>query len=364
MKIGILGGGQLGRMMALAGIPLGLQFKFWEPAPDAPASDVGEVITADFSDRTALEKFVTGLDCISYEFENIPVALVNELSERCPVFPSAKSLEVSQDRLTEKRTFQQLGMGCAPFQAVDNTETVVSGVEFPAILKTRRLGYDGKGQISLSSADELGDAWIKLGSVPALLEQRISFTGEVSLICVRGRNGDIRFYPLVENYHLNGILAWSRVPSPIVNKELQQQAEIWGARLLEALNHIGVLTIEFFLTPEGLLVNEIAPRVHNSGHWTIEGARTSQFENHVRAVSGAPLGSTALRGHSLMLNLVGDNPVPAQIQQFEGAHLHLYRKASRARRKIGHITLNHESQTVITEIEQKLSPLLKPFLKF
>jgi 5-(carboxyamino)imidazole ribonucleotide synthase len=365
MKIGILGGGQLGRMLALAGIPLGHQFLFWEPGDNPPASDVGEVIKGSFDDTSIIPSFTKDLDCVTYEFENIPAELIGILSKECAVFPSKRALEVSQDRLNEKSAFAELGITFAPFSPIESvTDLENSQISLPAILKTRRLGYDGKGQSRIASRDQFSTAWETIGKAPAVLEQQLQFDAELSLLCARGRDGAHVFYPLVENQHTNGILSSSRVPSRFVTQPLQAEAEKIGAALLKHLEYVGLLTIEFFLVGGKLIANEMAPRVHNSGHWTIEGAETSQFENHIRAITGAPLGSTALRGHSVMLNLVGDVPDPAVVLNEPYSHLHLYRKSGREKRKIGHITLTHTLGQPLVEIETRFKSTLKPYLKF
>ena len=368
MRIGVLGGGQLGRMLALAGIPLGLRFRFWEPTTDAPASDVGEIFSYSFDDHSKIEAFVADLDCITYEFENVPAALVDALRNFCPVFPSKEALEICQDRIFEKSTFSELGIPCANFRQIGSLQELESalnaGFSLPAILKTRRMGYDGKGQVRLESSSNAHAAWMKLGQQPAILEECVPFEAEVSLLGVRGRSGAVAFYPLIENRHRNGILHSSYAPSSLVTAELQALAEGYGSKLLEHFNYIGLLTIEFFLRDGQLYANEMAPRVHNSGHWTIEGCDTSQFENHIRAVAGFPLGSTKVRGTSVLLNLVGENPPRELVLGTDFAHLHLYRKSGRRQRKIGHITINHCNQAVVHETALQLDNDLRSYQQF
>lgn len=346
--IGILGGGQLGRMLALAGYPLGLRFRFLDPAAEAPAEQVAERVSGAYEDIVALEQFAPGLDLVTYEFENVPVETARFLAQRLPVLPPAEALEAAQDRVGEKTFFQKAGLATAPFAAVDGREELAAAVErlgLPAVLKTRRYGYDGKGQYLLRDADDVSRAWEKLGGVPLVLEGFVSFERELSLLAVRSRAGEIAFYPLVENHHRDGMLRLSLAPAPGLTAELQTEAEEYGRRVLEALNYAGVLAIEFFQVAgrkgkgSRLLANEMAPRVHNSGHWTIEGAETSQFENHLRAVLGLPLGSTRVRGHSAMLNLIGSLPESRNLLALPGAHLHLYGKTPRPGRKLGHLTL-------------------------
>ena len=327
--IGILGAGQLGRMLALAGYPLGHRFRFLDPASDSPAGLLADHIALNYTDNSALEQFANGLDVITYEFENVPVDAAIHLEKFVPVYPPSLALEKAQDRFIEKTFFQELGIPTPKFTIDFN-----SSFGFPAVLKTRRMGYDGKGQSIVHSQAEL----VAEKAVDCILEEYITFDRELSIIAVRNKSGETKFYPLVENHHRNGILRLSLVTGN-VSDGLQQQAEEYAMRVLSKLNYVGVLTIEFFEKDGQLLANEMAPRVHNSGHWTIEGAVTSQFENQVRAVTDAPLGSTSLLGVCGMVNLVGELPDVEFILKIEGAHLHLYDKAPRPKRKLGHITL-------------------------
>ncbi len=342
MIVGILGGGQLGRMLGLAGIPLGATLRFFEPASDAPAAVVGAIIGGSYDDEAALLHFVEGVDVVTYEFENVPVAAARFLAERLPVFPPPVALETAQDRLVEKQFFRDLGIPTPPFAAVDSRDDLVAAVEtlgLPAVLKTRRMGYDGKGQMVLRTAADVDQAWETLGTTPLILEGFVAFRRELSILAVRGRTGETAFYPLVENHHREGILRRSNAPAPDVSTASQTAAESYARRALDALGYVGVLAIELFETDDALIVNECAPRVHNSGHWTIEGAATSQFENHMRAVLGLPLGSTALRGTSVMLNIIGEHPNSAAVLATPDTHLHLYGKSERPGRKLGHITV-------------------------
>jgi 5-(carboxyamino)imidazole ribonucleotide synthase len=313
--VGVIGGGQLGRMLALAGIPLGLTFRFLDPSADAPAGEVGELLVGAYDDPGLLDRLADGADAVTYEFENVPV----EAARRVGAIPGAAALEASQDRLVEKQLFRRLGIPTTRID--DEVET------FPALLKSRRLGYDGKGQ-------RLVETWEGPGP-DHVLEERVSFTRELSLLAVRGRDGDTRFWPLVENVHERGILRTSRAPAADAP---QAQAEEYACSLLDALGYVGVLALELFDVGGLLVANEFAPRVHNTGHWTIEGAVTSQFENHLRAVLGLPLGSTASRP-SLLLNLIGSVPSSEDVLRIPGAHLHLYGKEPRPGRKLGHVTL-------------------------
>lgn len=343
--IGILGAGQLGRMLALAGYPLGHRFRFLDPASDSPAGFLADHLALNYADTSALEQFVRGLDVVTYEFENVPVEAARYLEKFVPVYPPPLALEKAQDRFVEKSFFRELGIPTPKFESgLLNQIADGIGFGFPAVLKTRRMGYDGKGQIVVKSEADLVNG-LSNGFTDenglkdnVILEEFVSFDRELSIIAVRNKSGETKFYPLIENQHRDGILRLSLVTGN-VSAESQKQAEEYAQRILSALNYVGVLTIEFFEKDGRLLANEMAPRVHNSGHWTIEGAVTSQFENQVRAVCDAPLGSTNPLGVCAMVNLVGTLPDETSILKIEGAHLHLYNKVPRPKRKLGHITL-------------------------
>jgi 5-(carboxyamino)imidazole ribonucleotide synthase len=340
-RVGILGAGQLGRMIALAGYPLGLRFRFFDPAPQSPAGQVGQHIAADYEDQEALRRFAEGLDLITYEFENVPVPAVRFLQSLAPVFPTPMALEISQDRLSEKMLFQSLGIPTAPFAEVNNLEelrTAAAQIGLPAILKTRYLGYDGKGQQMIENPAAIEYAWRK-NSQPSILEGLVPFDRELSTLAVRGWDQQLFFYPLVENHHNNGMLRLSLAPAANIDHQLSNIAQEYTRRIFSHLDYCGMMAIEWFVCEGRLLANEIAPRVHNSGHWTIEGAETSQFANHLRAVLGWPVGSTRPRGISVMINLVGSAPDESSVLSIPGAHLHLYDKVPRRGRKIGHITV-------------------------
>jgi len=346
VTIGILGGGQLGYMLALAGYPLGLHFRFLDPSPEAPVGRIAQRVTADYTDQAALEKFSSGLELVTYEFENVPVEAANFLAERVPVYPPPAALEAAQDRLAEKSLFRKLGITTAEFAAVSNPtelDAALRTLGLPAVLKTSRMGYDGKGQWILRTAQDVAKAKSEMPSVKLILERFVPFTRELSVLAVRSRNGETAIYPLVENHHRSGILRLSLAPAPRLDPPIQRAAENVAHRVLESLKYVGVLAIEFFEHQGELLANEMAPRVHNSGHWTIEGAVTSQFENHLRAVLGLPLGSTGPAGHCAMLNLIGDIPESAEVLAVPDAHLHLYGKSPRPGRKLGHVTLRAAS---------------------
>ena len=368
MTIGILGGGQLGYMLALAGYPLGLHFRFFDPSPEAPVGRIASRVTADFRDESALEKFANGLELVTYEFENVPVDSVRFLAERAPVYPPPRALEVAQDRISEKTLFQELGIPTTEFVPVagrDDVDAAVKKIGLPAILKTCRMGYDGKGQWHLRSVDDVAKAKSELSEratnmlasseIPYILEKYVPFTRELSVIAVRARTGETAVYPLVENHHRGGILRLSLAPAPHLDPAIQRAAEQAARAVFDELQYVGVLAIEFFEQNGKLLANEMAPRVHNSGHWTIEGALTSQFENHLRAVVGLPLGSTLAIGCSAMLNLIGETPDAAEVLAIRDAHLHLYGKSPRAGRKLGHVTLRASSSEQLASRLSELS---------
>lgn len=349
ITVGILGGGQLARMMALAGAPLGLRFLVMDSAADACAAQFVPLLGADYRDEAALAEFARRVDVVTFDFENVPAESAQWLAERVPVFPNPRALAVAQDRLAEKSLFRDLDIGLPAFAAVDSREDLeraVGAVGVPAILKTRRLGYDGKGQFRIRGRDDLDTAWAALGAqadrVGLILEAFVPFEREVSVVAVRGRDGEFRAYPLTENWHESGILAASLAPAS-VDDALREAALVAARRVAEALDYVGVFALELFVHDGQLLANEMAPRVHNSGHWTIEGAEVSQFENHLRAVLGLPLGSTAARGVSCMLNWIGALPERDVVLDEAGGHWHDYGKSAREGRKVGHATLRSDN---------------------
>jgi 5-(carboxyamino)imidazole ribonucleotide synthase len=357
VTIGILGGGQLGYMLALAGYPLDFHFRFLDPSPQAPVGRIASRVTADYTDYEALDKFAHGLALVTYEFENVPVQAARHLAKHVPVFPPPQALEAAQDRLNEKTLFQKLGIPTTEFVAIGSAaelDAAVRKLGLPCVLKTRRLGYDGKGQWVLRSDGDVARLKKDFPSAPLILEKFVRFTRELSILAVRGRLGETAFYSLVENHHRGGILRLSLAPAPRLSESLQREAENAARLLLEALNYVGVLAVELFECDGRLLANEIAPRVHNSGHWTIEGAVASQFENHLRAVAGLPLGETRMLGHCAMLNLIGEVPEPGELLAVADAHLHLYGKALRPGRKVGHVTVRAESTA---ELSHRLKQL-------
>ena len=349
MKAGILGAGQLGRMLALAAHPLGIEVSLYDPAPDACAGQVARHVAASFDDRAALMRFADGLDVVTFEWENVPVAAAELVAQTAPFLPGANALATAQDRLAEKKLFRECGIETAPFVALetrDELHAAITQVGLPAVLKTRRMGYDGKGQFVLRSESDEEAAWQALGGAPLILEGFVPFQRELSVICVR-TGADERFYPLTENHHVDGILRLSLAPAPRLDAALQAAGEEIARRLARRLDYTGVLAIELFEHEGRLLANEMATRVHNSGHWTIDGAVTSQFENHMRAVTGLPLGSTAARGLSAMVNLIGEVPATAGVLAVDGAHLHLYGKQPRPGRKLGHINVTADDETTL-----------------
>jgi 5-(carboxyamino)imidazole ribonucleotide synthase len=341
MKIGIIGAGQLGRMLGLAGLPLNIEFVLLDPAEQPPAACVGRIIRAAFDDPEALEQLARATDVITYEFENVPVAAVEALQELTSVYPPPKALLSAQDRVTEKQLFESLGIPVVAWQVVDGVDDLRHASKtlgMPLIVKTRRMGYDGKGQYLVATEADIALAWEALGGQPLIAEKCIPFDREVSAIGARNVSGQVVTYPLTENHHRHGILRTSKAPATNAD-DLAELGEQYLGKLLAALDYVGVLTIEFFVVNGELLANEFAPRVHNSGHWTIEGARTSQFENHLRAICDLALGATTANGHCGMVNLIGAMPTAATLLSATDCHLHDYGKQPRQGRKIGHLTV-------------------------
>lgn len=339
MKVGIIGAGQLGRMLALAGYRLGVRSLFLDPDADSSGGQVGPVVVGAIDDPERVRTLAAQVDIITFDIENIPVDVLTAATAT-PIRPPLEALAVAQDRLEEKRLFEAIGAATAPYVAVSSKADLAEcapTLGWPIVLKARRLGYDGRGQRLVRAVDELEPAWHSLGEVPAIAEGWVQFERELSLIGVRGADGSTAFYPLAENTHDDGILRATLAPYP--DPALQPQAESYVGAILERFDYCGVLTVEFFVSGGRLLANELAPRVHNSGHWTIEGAETSQFENHIRALLGLPLGSTAATGHAYMINLLGSMPDPKRLLQIPGLHLHDYGKRARPMRKVGHCTI-------------------------
>lgn len=358
--VGILGGGQLARMLALGGAPLGLRFLVMDSASDACAGQFAPMVVGDYTDPEALAEFAARIDVATFDFENVPAESAQWLAQRVPVFPSPRALAVAQDRLAEKTLFRELGVPVPAFAAIDTRaelDVAIASIGTPCILKTRRLGYDGKGQFRLRSAADADAAWQALGAqagtVGLILEGFVPFEFELSVVAVRGRDGEFRTWPVTENWHVDGVLSASLAPAT-VDSGLAQRATDHARRVAEALDYVGVFALELFARRDGdgrieLLANELAPRVHNSGHWTIEGAETSQFQNHLRAVLGLPLGSTDPRGLSCMLNWVGTMPDASPVLRAAGGHWHDYGKQPREGRKVGHATLRSDTRASLRE---------------
>jgi len=343
--IGILGGGQLGRMLALAAARLGLKTHIYSDEPEVPAFDVSAFSTVgSFADEAALSEFAANVDVVTCEFENVPARALEIAGKKAPVHPPAKAFAVAQDRLVEKDFMRELGIQVADYADVHDEQSLrnaLARVELPAILKTRRFGYDGKGQALVRNEAEALPALTELRGQPALIERLVAFEREISVLVVRGEDGTLKFYDPVENVHQNGILAISRVPARI-HDDCAEEARRIAGKVAEALGHVGVLCVEMFQREEAprLLVNEIAPRVHNSGHWTIDACLVSQFENHIRAIAGWPLGDTERHSDAVMTNLIGaDVERWRELAAEEGVAVHLYGKAeARPGRKMGHTT--------------------------
>lgn len=358
-KIGVIGAGQLGRMMALAGYPLGQKFAFCGNTNEEPAAMLGNMHTEKDCAINTLAKYA---DVITYESENTSVEQVREIAKTVPVFPAEKSLYISQHRGREKSLFNQLDIPSAPYQIVNSLKELVLAVTkigLPAVLKTTTEGYDGKGQFVLKENTQIEQAWQEIGNRELILEGFINFNRELSIIAVRNEDNEHVYYPLVQNIHHEGILRYTIAPAQEISEDVQQTAEIYMKKLLDELDHVGALTLELFETDTGLFVNEMAPRVHNSGHWTMEGAETSQFENHVRAITGMPLGSTAPKQtFTAMVNIIGKTGDLNRVLAMSNAHLHLYDKTERKNRKLGHINILSNSAEELFKTLEKLESFL------
>jgi 5-(carboxyamino)imidazole ribonucleotide synthase len=353
MRIGIIGAGQLGQMLGFAARDLDVECRFVDPSAKPPAAVCGKVIQSSFDDPVALIALADTCDVITYEFENVPVAALQHVEGIAPVYPPAAALRHSQDRLDEKKLFGELNIPLPGYHAIDSRDDMDDAARIlglPVVIKTRRLGYDGKGQFVAKHVADLDTAWDELGGQSLIAEQWVPFDYEVSCIGVRSVSGEVAIYPLSKNVHVNGILHTSR--SPIGEAKLTEKASAYVHRLLEHLDYVGVLALELFVTGDQLLANEFAPRVHNSGHWTIEGSETSQFENHLRAIMDLPLGSTASTGHAGMVNLIGK--ISETTRSLEIGQLHDYGKAPRPGRKLGHITVIAESAEQRDQLVEKI----------
>ena len=347
--VGILGGGQLARMLALSGAPLGLRFRVLDTVADACAGQFAPLIVGDYRDEAALTQFAAQIDVATFDFENVPAESAQWLSDRVPVFPNPRALSIAQDRLAEKNLFRELGIPVPDFADVPDRAALdppITRIGVPSTLKTRRLGYDGKGQYRIKMPADVDAAWVALGaqaaSVGLILEAFVPFERELSVVAVRGRKGEFRAWPLTENWHVDGVLSASLAPAR-VDDALARTAIAHARALAESLDYVGVFALELFCRDGVLLANELAPRVHNSGHWTIEGSETSQFENHLRAVLGLPLGDTRMVGCACMLNWIGEMPDAAAVLREPGGHWHDYGKEPREGRKVGHATLRADA---------------------
>ncbi|NIL94939.1 MAG: 5-(carboxyamino)imidazole ribonucleotide synthase [Woeseiaceae bacterium] len=342
MRIGIIGAGQLGQMLGFAARELGHECFYLDPSEAPPAARVGPVVQAAFDDRVALSILAEKCDVLTYEFENVPVEALDDIGDTIPISPPLDALRLAQDRLTEKQLFERLDIPLPGYHVVDSEgdlRAAADSIGLPLVVKTRRMGYDGKGQFVIRTEDQIATAWRDLGGQPLIAEQWVEFDYEVSAIGVRGRDGEVATYCLTHNEHAEGILRTSR--APVDEPELTAKGTRYLARMLEDLDYVGVLALELFVVGENLLANEFAPRVHNSGHWTIEGAQTSQFANHILAVTGGDLGATANIGHAGMINLIGE--IPDAVRRLDEGVLHDYGKSARPGRKLGHITFVAES---------------------
>lgn len=362
--VGILGGGQLARMMALAGAPLGLRFLVLDTVADACAGQFAPMVVGDYTDQSALAQFASQVDVATFDFENVPAQSAQWLTERVPVFPGPRALATAQDRLAEKTLFRELGIPVPSFAAIGTQaqlHAAVVEIGMPCILKTRRLGYDGKGQFRIKTPADVDAAWATLGAqadtVGLILEGFVHFQRELSVVAVRGRDGEFRAWPLTENWHVDGVLSASLAPAQ-VEDALRDTALGYAQALAEALDYVGVFALELFCRDGELLANEMAPRVHNSGHWTIEGSETSQFQNHLRAVLGLPLGSTRMIGTACMLNWLGQMPDAGAVLAEAGGHWHDYGKQPRAGRKVGHATLRADSRKELADALQRVGEAL------
>jgi len=353
MRLGIIGGGQLGRMLAHAAQRLGIDVTILDPKENCSAGQVARQIVGAYDDVEKLRELAAVSDAITYEFENVPIEPLAALDGKIPLRPSPRGLAAAQDRLTEKTLFRSVGMQTADFAAIDSLndlERECATLNGACILKTRRFGYDGKGQARIDTQQDIQGAWDDLkDNGPLILEKRIDFKRELAIIAARDADGNEALYPVTQTHHRNGILHRTLAPAPVLTDEIEQQARTYVDKLLKQLDYVGVLALELFETDDGLLANEFAPRVHNSGHWTIEGTTCSQFENQVRAVMGLPLGAPTLRGPTGMLNLIGNVPPRAPILSAPDTALHLYGKSGRAGRKIGHITVTASTQDDVTK---------------
>ncbi|MEY2714268.1 MAG: hypothetical protein RIT24_611 [Planctomycetota bacterium] len=360
-RIGVLGGGQLGQMLGLSAIPLGIECVFYDPAPDAPARVAGRHVRAAWDDRDALARFAADVDVITFEFENVPAASLAFLAQEKAVRPGVRSLELTSDRIKEKEFLRSAGVPVQPFANVASDadlDLALATVGGHGVLKTRTLGYDGKGQRVVHTAAELAPAWAELGRKPCIYEAFVPFDREVSVVATRALDGSTADNPIVENQHTHGILFRSIAPARVSDAHAAA-ATRHAKAVLEGLGHVGTLALEMFVADGTLVANEIAPRVHNSGHWTIQGARTSQFENHIRAVAGLPLGDPGASEFAAMVNLIGGVPDTAEILAIPGASAQLYGKSPRPGRKVAHMNVVAPSREELLARLERLEALAR-----
>lgn len=346
-KIGVLGAGQLGRMLALAGYPLEQDFHFYDTSGH-PSVGLGHISVDPGAklDNPELENFINSVDLVTYEFEHLPLNLTQYIEARTTLHPSSESLRICQHRNEEKSLFKRLGIPTPDFHIINSENELQAAVESlgtPVVVKTTTEGYDGKGQFVIRESAQCGEAWQAIGERELIVEAFVDFSRELSIIAARSTEDEIRIYPLAENRHSDGILRYSTAPAPKLSAELEKQAQSYIRELIHEMQHVGILTLELFETPNGLVANEMAPRVHNSGHWSIEGATCSQFENHLRAVSGLPLGDTTAKSPTCMINIIGRKGNIDGILKLPYAKVHLYAKEERPGRKLGHVTVQADS---------------------
>lgn len=364
-RVGIIGGGQLALMLAQSVEKLGVRCTVLDPNERCCARAVCEQIVGEYDDPDALKQLAACSDVVTYEFENVPAAAGEVIKPIKPIHPNPDALGYAQDRHLERTMFKDLDIAIPNYRAVDDVESLESALAelgTPAILKARSLGYDGKGQVLINDASTAAEAFATIGSVPAILDQFVEFERELSIVATRSIEGNIAYYPLSANVHRGGILRVSKAPARDVNEHLIEQAQHAARQILNRFDYVGTIAVEFFQIRTGedatLVANEIAPRVHNTGHWTIEGAETSQFENHMRAVMGMELGSAAPVGHSAMVNIIGDEPRPGALESMPEAHVHMYGKSPRAGRKIGHVTLNAPSADELDALLERFTRVI------
>jgi len=367
LRIGILGGGQLGRMLALDGYRLGLAFRVLDPKPRVSASKVCAQITASYDDPAALAELADWSDLVTYEFENVPADSVERVREETPVSPHPRALSTTSDRLREKRFFEDLDIPTADYEPVESPAELREAADRsgrPLIVKSRRMGYDGKGQARLEPGDDAAAIWRDVGALPAIAEAEVDFDRELSIVGVRAHDGSIRTYPLVKNVHRHRVLISTLAPAPETPTDTQQQAETYCRKVLEELEYVGTLALELFDTGDRLLANEYAPRVHNSGHWSIDGAVTSQFANHDRAIAGYRLGDTSAVGHTRMVNILGEWPERSDLLEQPCVNVHDYEKEPRPGRKIGHATVRADSAAEADRLADELRETIRPARDF